>query len=203
MARLKITSGPRAGDTVEVKEELVIGREDCDLEVADLEMSRRHAVVRRATSRLEVEDLGSRNGTFVDGKRIEEPTPVGGGAEIRVGTTVLVVEGVLPVSQPPEAPPDSAVTRATEIPPEMRETKEPVAAAAAGAQAAGAAPATPAAQTPAAAMPAPPSGPVGEFRPPERRRQRGLASRSWIPTVLSFGTVVLTAVALVLYFALR
>jgi hypothetical protein len=45
--------------------------------------------------------------------------------------------------------------------------------------------------------------PVGEFHPPTRRRGRGLASRSWVPVVLSFGTVVLTAVALVIYFAAR
>jgi hypothetical protein len=36
-----------------------------------------------------------------------------------------------------------------------------------------------------------------------RRRRRGLASRSWIPVALSFGTVVLTAIALVAYFATR
>ena len=44
-----------------------------------------------------MEDLGSTNGTFVDGTRIDEPTLLGGGAEIKIGTTVLVVEGVLPV----------------------------------------------------------------------------------------------------------
>jgi hypothetical protein len=44
---------------------------------------------------------------------------------------------------------------------------------------------------------------VGSFSPPKRRRSSGLASRSWVPVVLSFGTVVLVAIALVIYFAAR
>jgi len=100
MARLRVVSGPNAGLTVDVDEEVVIGREDTDLALDDDEMSSRHAVVRRHANRLQVEDLGSTSGTFVDGTRIAEPTLLGGGAEIKVGATVLVVEGVLPVSDP-------------------------------------------------------------------------------------------------------
>jgi len=97
MARLRVVSGPAAGQTVDIEEEVVIGREDTDLAIDDVELSSRHAVVRRHANRLQVEDLGSTNGTFVDGNRIAEPTLLGGGAEIKIGTTVLVVEGVLPV----------------------------------------------------------------------------------------------------------
>ena len=97
MARLRVVSGPAAGKTVDIEEEVVIGREDADLDIDDDELSRRHAVVRRHANRLQVEDLGSTNGTFVDGNRIAEPTLLGGGAEIKIGTTVMVVEGVLPV----------------------------------------------------------------------------------------------------------
>ena len=47
-----------------------------------------------------------------------------------------------------------------------------------------------------------PSQPIGEFRPPERQKvQRGLASRSWVPVALSFGTVIIVAIALVIYFS--
>jgi pSer/pThr/pTyr-binding forkhead associated (FHA) protein len=195
MARLRVVSGPLAGQTIDVETEIVIGREDTDLTIDDVELSRRHAVVRRHASRLQVEDLGSTNGTYVDGTRIEEPTILGGGAEIQLGTTKLVVEGVLPAGREdaePEMPESRASepTRASiEIPPEMR--KQP---AGAGATAA------------AAAAPAPPkpAQPLAPFTPPEKRSpQRGLASRSWAPVVLSYGTVILTAIALVLYFALR
>jgi hypothetical protein len=74
----------------------------------------------------------------------------------------------------------------------------------------GAVPGGASAQTQAAAAPARPapagqvrsaSLPVGEFHPPTRRRQRGLASRSWVPVALSFGTALLVAIALVIYFS--
>ena len=197
MARLRAVSGPLAGQTFDVENEVVIGREDTDLTIDDVELSRRHAVVRRHASRLQVEDLGSTNGTFVDGTRIEEPTILGGGAEIQIGTTKLVVEGVLPAGREgaePETPASRASepTRASiEIPPEMR--KQPAAAAAASAPA-----------PPTAVSPPKPAQPLAPFAPPEKRSpQRGLASRSWVPVALSYGSVILTAIALVLYFALR
>jgi pSer/pThr/pTyr-binding forkhead associated (FHA) protein len=197
MARLRVVSGPLTGQTIDVETEVVIGREDTDLTIDDVELSRRHAVVRRHASRLQVEDLGSTNGTYVDGTRIEEPTILGGGAEIQLGITKLVVEGVLPAGREgaePEAPQSRASepTRASiEIPPEMR--KQPVGAAAASAPA-----------PPTAVSPAKPAQPLPPFTPPEKRSpQRGIASRSWVPVVLSYGSVILTAIALVLYFALR
>jgi pSer/pThr/pTyr-binding forkhead associated (FHA) protein len=188
MARLRVVSGPNAGQTVDVEEEIVIGREDTDLAIDDEEMSRRHAVVRRHANRLQVEDLGSTNGTFVDGTRIAEPTLLGGGAEIKVGTTVLVVEGVLPVSDSSADIAPRNVTRVSQAIPE-------------GAPAALAATAALAAAPPAPAPVAPVQA-VGDFRPPQRsRKQPGLASRSWVPVALSFGTVIIVAIALVIYFS--
>jgi pSer/pThr/pTyr-binding forkhead associated (FHA) protein len=197
MARLRVVSGPLAGQTIDVENEVVIGREDTDLTIDDVELSRRHAVVRPHASRLQVEDLGSTNGTYVDGTRIEEPTILGGGAEIRIGTTKLVVEGVLPAGRE-GAGADTAAARASqatrasiEIPPEMQ--KQAAAAAAASSPA-----------PPTAASPPKPAQPLAPFNPPDKRSpQRGLASRSWVPVALSYGTVIVTAIALVLYFALR
>ncbi|HTT28908.1 MAG TPA: FHA domain-containing protein [Solirubrobacteraceae bacterium] len=185
-------SGPNAGQTVDVDQELVIGREDTDLAIDDDEMSGRHAVVRRHANRLQVEDLGSTNGTFVDGTRIAEPTLLGGGAEIKVGTTVLVVEGVLPVS---ESTGDIVAPRnATRVSAAIPEGTAPPPPSATPITATG--PPAPAAQ------PSAPVEAVGEFRPPQRsRKQPGLASRSWVPVALSFGTVIIVAVALVIYFS--
>ena len=159
MARLRVVSGPNAGLTVDVDEEVVIGREDTDLAIDDEEMSRRHAVVRRHANRLQVEDLGSTNGTFVDGTRIAEPTLLGGGAEIKVGTTLLVVEGVLPVSDPSaDIIQPRNVTRVSRR--DLRRRRR------AGTGRAGAT------ATATAPAPAPPVQPVvGEFRPPERSSQ--------------------------------
>jgi pSer/pThr/pTyr-binding forkhead associated (FHA) protein len=191
MARLRVVSGPLAGQTVDVEEEVVIGREDTDLTIDDDELSRRHAVVRRFQNRLQVEDLGSTNGTFVDGTRIAEPTLLGGGAEIKLGATVLVVEGVLPVAS---SEPLTGSRNATRISPTISEG------------AAAPAPAAKAPRPPTAPVTgpgtAPLAQPVGDFSPPGRvQRQRGLASRSWVPVALSFGTVIIVAIALVIYFS--
>jgi hypothetical protein len=61
-----------------------------------------------------------------------------------------------------------------------------------------------AAAPPTAVSPPKPAQPLAPFAPPEKRSpQRGIASRSWVPVALSYGSVILTAIALVLYFALR
>jgi FHA domain len=215
VARLVIRSGPRAGETIELTEEVVIGRENVDLAIDDAEMSRRHAVVRSVVGAVEVEDLGSSNGTFVDEQRIDGPTRVGGGSKIRLGATVLEVSGVLRVQATrvsgipdPEltrARPivDPQATRARAIPePQTADPgRAPAVVAGTASVPAPAALASPGA--PPAALGSARSGSlvVGEFVPPTARRSRGLASRSWVPVVLSFGSVVLTAIALVIYFA--
>lgn len=194
MARLRVVSGPAAGRTVEVEEEVVIGREDTDLAIDDLELSRRHAVIRRFANRLQVEDLGSTNGTFVDGNRIAEPTLLGGGAEIKCGTTVLVVEGVLPVgsSETGRELGDAQGRNVTRVSPTVGTETSVGSPQAAAAQGLSAAPVT---------GPAPTGPPVAPFNPPHQRRERGLASRSWLPVALSFGTVIIVAIALVIYFS--
>jgi len=224
MARLRVVSGPAAGQTVNVEQEVVIGREDTDLDIDDVELSRRHAVVRRFANRLQVEDLGSTNGTFVDGNRIAEPTLLGGGAEIKLGTTVLVVEGVLPVGSSEsgqelgDAQPRN-VTRVSQAVPAGTSMGAPQAAAGAqaaapgagasasatppagGASALAAPPAAGASPSAAPAVQPGPSQPLSPFHPPQHRRQKGLASRSWVPVALSFGTVIIVAIALVIYFS--
>lgn len=69
-----------------------IGRADCDVVLADPDVSRRHAVIRAIDEALAVEDVGSRNGTFVNGRRIEETTVLATGDEVRFGNTVWRVE---------------------------------------------------------------------------------------------------------------
>ena len=98
MAMLRITDGPALGRKLELDEEIVIGRENADLTIADPELSRRHAAFRPSGDAVEVEDLGSLNGTFIEGERIEGSTRLEANATIKLGTTLVAVE--FPVATP-------------------------------------------------------------------------------------------------------
>lgn len=77
-------------------EEIVVGRSSqCDLPILDRSMSRRHArLVAVADGGWLVEDLGSRNGTVVDGTTIGDRWKVGVGTRITLGGSVLEVTGM-------------------------------------------------------------------------------------------------------------
>ena len=92
MTTLLFTSGPMAGRRIELSGELVLGREGVHLIVEDAEVSRRHAAVRPRRDGAEIEDLGSLNGTWVNGRRITGPTHLADGDRIRLGVTQLQLE---------------------------------------------------------------------------------------------------------------
>ncbi|HEX7312229.1 MAG TPA: FHA domain-containing protein [Gaiellaceae bacterium] len=81
------SGGGRAGETFLLdKERTTIGRSpDCDIFLDDVTVSRRHAVVAHNGDHLEIEDLGSLNGTFLNRKRIESPAPLADGDELQIG----------------------------------------------------------------------------------------------------------------------
>jgi predicted component of type VI protein secretion system len=91
---LVFSEGPLAGQRVEVDAELVLGREDASLTIDDEEISRRHAVIRPKDGGVEIEDLGSTNGTYVNAVRIERPTRLSAGDTVKLGRSVLQVESV-------------------------------------------------------------------------------------------------------------
>jgi hypothetical protein len=71
----------RTGQVLALRHEHLVGRSrGCDLHVEERLASAVHATLRWVTSRWEVRDLGSRNGTFLDGQRVEgeRSVPVGG-----------------------------------------------------------------------------------------------------------------------------
>jgi hypothetical protein len=70
---------------------LSVGRGDgCDLTVDDPEVSRLHAVVERVGAGWTVADLGSRNGTAVNGVRVGGRRALRSGDEVTIGDTTLV-----------------------------------------------------------------------------------------------------------------
>ncbi len=77
----------------EIEGTAVIGREG-DVAIADPRASRRHAQVTVTASGVQVSDLGSANGTLVNGQRITAPTNVAFGGQIAVGDTVFIVDAI-------------------------------------------------------------------------------------------------------------
>jgi hypothetical protein len=71
---------------------LMIGRSPgCEFVVTDLSVSRTHAELRRAGDNWLLSDLGSMNGTLVNGYRIVAPTRVRPGDEVTFGTTRFIL----------------------------------------------------------------------------------------------------------------
>ena len=70
--------------------ESLIGRApDVRVRVNAVEVSRHHARLRVDGTRLTIEDLGSRNGTFVEGRKIDAPTALRAGNQVVIGPVVL------------------------------------------------------------------------------------------------------------------
>jgi hypothetical protein len=73
----------------------VVGRSGtADVHVADPEVSRRHALLWREAGATWIVDLGSANGTFLNGSRVTEPTPVAPGDLLEFGPGSFVLEPV-------------------------------------------------------------------------------------------------------------
>jgi DNA-binding NtrC family response regulator len=93
---LAIMHGPKRGTTFTIDgtqpSRVLVGKSPaCSLSLEDPHVSRRHAAIDLEGSSLRITDLGSSNGTFVNGVRVLDALLVGGEV-IRVGTTDLRVD---------------------------------------------------------------------------------------------------------------
>jgi pSer/pThr/pTyr-binding forkhead associated (FHA) protein len=113
------------GNSVELPlGETVVGRDvGCKLRFNDPSVSRRHLRFIRRAHELFVEDLQSSNGTKLNGRNVEQPTPLDDGDAISVGGRTLFVrisDGKAPSSSTTlnlaELPPDSRTLRARTMP---------------------------------------------------------------------------------------
>lgn len=88
------SDGPLRGKALVVDgDELVLGRrESSDLVLSDPHVSRSHAVIRRQSGAVWVEDLGSTGGTFVNGEQISGAHAINHGDVIRFGTVEVRYE---------------------------------------------------------------------------------------------------------------
>jgi pSer/pThr/pTyr-binding forkhead associated (FHA) protein len=101
VTKLVVASGKSAGRTIAIKRNrLLIGRaEECDVRPLSEDVSRRHCEVLVGPADVWIQDLGSRNGTFVNGKKIAEKTKLADGDLIRVGALELKVSCTDPAAK--------------------------------------------------------------------------------------------------------
>jgi predicted component of type VI protein secretion system len=115
---LEIVEGAGAGRMVAVAGTVTIGRgRDADLVLADELVSRRHAQVTPVGSLAVVEDLGSRNGTFVNGEGIHGPVRLAPGDQLQLGVSLVELRSASQIAERPSAvhpvpPPLAVPTRA-------------------------------------------------------------------------------------------
>ena len=92
-ARLKIIEPAEGrGAQFDLGDELTVGRADgCRIRLDDSFTSQLHARVFSRDGQFFVEDLGSTNGTFVNGSKITSPSPLRRGDRLKIGKTTLEV----------------------------------------------------------------------------------------------------------------
>lgn len=105
-----------AGQSFDIKPQTVLGRDGgCDITIAGTHLSRRHAELNLRGNRLFVRDLGSANGTFLNGRQITE-AEVRSGDELRFDVLPFRVEG--PVN------PQGASANATIVRPALKTVRQ-------------------------------------------------------------------------------
>jgi pSer/pThr/pTyr-binding forkhead associated (FHA) protein len=118
---LKVLEGAKSGAKIAVKKaEFIIGRsQKCHLCAGSTAISRQHCAIIREDNRVAIKDLGSRNGTLVNGIKIDEETELTTGDEVTVGPLkflVTISTGINNVKKPEVKTVAEAVVRVAETP---------------------------------------------------------------------------------------
>ena len=92
MAELRTIEGPHAGGVFALdRESAVLGRHpDCDIVLDSGAVSRQHARIQRVDDKFYIEDMQSRNGTYVNGRQIRERCLLGDQDRITLCDVVMV-----------------------------------------------------------------------------------------------------------------
>ena len=90
---LVVTNGTQPGRQYLLRDQVVLGRnESNDIWVNNNNASRRHATIEKKGEGYQISDMGSTNGTWVNGRRIKRTTKIKVGDQIVVGDTEFVVK---------------------------------------------------------------------------------------------------------------
>jgi hypothetical protein len=95
--QLVMRSGPTPGATYPLEgDQLTIGRDSANgVAINDAEISRKHARLTFQGGKYVIEDLGSTNGTFVNGQRLSGPFVLKGGDVVSFGEQIVLVYDVM------------------------------------------------------------------------------------------------------------
>ncbi len=89
-----VSAGEMANREFTVGEEATLGRgQGCQVQIADSMVSQLHARLFRNAKGFHIEDLGSTNGTYLNGRKVGGPAKLKKGDRIRVGPIELEVLG--------------------------------------------------------------------------------------------------------------
>ncbi len=78
-------SGPLEGQRWKIKSELILGRDpDCEIVIPLRQVSRRHTRIAPGEAGTTIEDLGSKNGTYLNGRRLQDTAILEEGDEIQI-----------------------------------------------------------------------------------------------------------------------
>jgi pSer/pThr/pTyr-binding forkhead associated (FHA) protein len=94
LASLLIRSGALKGRRLHLRStQVTVGRADsCDIVLPESSVSTAHAKLQRREGVWVISDLGSTNGTLVDGERVHDEVPLSPGASIKLGEVMALFE---------------------------------------------------------------------------------------------------------------
>jgi pSer/pThr/pTyr-binding forkhead associated (FHA) protein len=184
LASILVKGGSKKGQRLPIRVPVVnIGRAEYnDIVLPEESVSTQHAKLQRRDGVWVLQDLGSTNGTFVDGEKLSGETPVAPGSSIRFGDVAVVFDPTDDALGIGKGAPGTKVMGAVNLPPAAPAKPAPAPAPAA------AAPAPAPAAKPAAPKPAPKSAPAPKKAPPAES-----GAPKWLIPVIAL--VVIGAVA--------
>lgn len=105
--KLAVTGPGFGGETLDFPQQSVsIGRtDDNDLVLPAADISRKHARIFNRDGAIYIEDLGSANGTFLDGRRVTKPVRLAPGSTVTIGDFAIVLQGAPAAAAGAVAPP--------------------------------------------------------------------------------------------------
>ena len=179
--RLTMRSGPAPGKSFPLEqEEVFLGRDlSNDIPISDPEISRRHARFMMKADGIVIEDLGSTNGTFINGMRISAPQVLHSGDVITFGENIVVV--FEPASYDPNATVIASQTKMPAPPAQRQAPQQPL-------------PPAPVYPAPAPAYPAPPTPAYQAPVPAEKKKK----FPTWLTILIIIAIVSCIIVSIVL-----